>query len=222
MYGSVAIEMQTSFNLLGESFYLLPQKAIFWKEQKTLLLADTHFGKITHFRKAGIAIPDSAAIQNFHRFQTLVDDLNPERVIFLGDLFHSDLNTEWLAFKKLIKSRPDISFELILGNHDILHKQTYANSNLKVYGETLEIGPFIFSHEPLEKPNLFNIYGHIHPGVRMLGHARQSMRLPCFFFRPNSGVLPAFGEFTGLHILQPNRDDTIFLIVDDKVIRGGV
>jgi metallophosphoesterase superfamily enzyme len=42
-------------------FDLLIQKAIFWQEKQTLLIGDLHLGKITHFRKEGIAIPQIAA-----------------------------------------------------------------------------------------------------------------------------------------------------------------
>ena len=38
----------------GETMHLLWQKAIWLPHRKTLLAADLHFGKINHFRKAGI------------------------------------------------------------------------------------------------------------------------------------------------------------------------
>ena len=44
------------FNFLGQDLVLLPQKAIYWKQEKTLIAADVHMGKVGHFRKAGIAV----------------------------------------------------------------------------------------------------------------------------------------------------------------------
>ncbi|MDZ7845372.1 MAG: hypothetical protein U5L96_00515 [Owenweeksia sp.] len=39
--------------------------------EKALLIADTpYFGKIIHFRKAGIAVPQAAARQNLLRLRT--------------------------------------------------------------------------------------------------------------------------------------------------------
>ena len=43
--------------LFGEKLDLLPQKAIYYPQHKTLLAADLHLGKAGHFRNAGIAVP---------------------------------------------------------------------------------------------------------------------------------------------------------------------
>ena len=45
--GSVSIEWQ------GESLDLLPDRAVYWHKEKTLYIADTHFGKTATFRKVG-------------------------------------------------------------------------------------------------------------------------------------------------------------------------
>lgn len=208
----------TEFELQGEKLELLPAKAIYWPAQKALLLADTHFGKVTHFRKAGIALPEKAAINNLQKFHRLVADVQPRRVLFLGDLFHSDLNTEWLHFKETIRSFPEILFELIAGNHDILHDISYQNLNFSVHKNGLALGPFFLSHEP-ETHALYNLCGHIHPGVRLTGIGRQSMRVPTFYFSQSQGILPAFGEFTGLHLLKAKKEDTIFIVSGQEVMR---
>ena len=49
------------FNLLEQDLLLLPEKAIYWKQQKALIAADVHLGKVGHFRKAGIAVPQQLA-----------------------------------------------------------------------------------------------------------------------------------------------------------------
>ncbi|MGB0176584.1 MAG: ligase-associated DNA damage response endonuclease PdeM [Owenweeksia sp.] len=209
-----------SFLHKDEELILLPERCIYWPAQKALLIADTHLGKITHFRKSGIAVPDRAAYRNLQRLESLLKDQRPEKVYFLGDLFHSELNSEWLAFKALLRSYPEIRFILIQGNHDILHEVSYANLKFEVHTEPLNIGPFTLSHEPLQDSPGYNLCGHIHPGVRMSGAARQSMRLPCFYFGEKGGILPAFGEFTGLHILQPKKQDQVFIIAGSKVMKA--
>lgn len=206
------------FELQGEKLHLLPEKAIYWPRQKALLLADTHFGKVTHFRKAGIALPGKAAMSNLQKLHRLVARVKPQRVLFLGDLFHSDLNTEWLYFKETIRSFPGIVFELIAGNHDILHHVTYQNLNFNLYEEGLALGPFFLSHEPCEH-KLYNLCGHIHPGVLLKGAGRQSMRVPSFYFSEKQGILPAFGEFTGLHVLKVKKNDTVFIVSEQQVLR---
>jgi DNA ligase-associated metallophosphoesterase len=209
------------FVLQGEELQLLPQKAIYWPARKILFIADTHFGKIAHFRKAGLSVPHAAALENLLRFENLLNKNPAKRVFFLGDLFHSDLNTEWLNFKASIRKLKHIQFELITGNHDVLHPHSYQNLNFKVHAQTYQIGPFYLSHEPLKEvpTGVYNLCGHIHPGVRLLGQGRQSMRLPCFYFGAQQGILPAFGEFTGIYQLKPKKEDTVFVVSGQEVLQ---
>ncbi len=44
--------------LAGEVVRLLAGRALFWPGEKTLFLADPHFGKSATFRHFGIAAPD--------------------------------------------------------------------------------------------------------------------------------------------------------------------
>lgn len=211
-----------TITLLGEALQLLPQKAMFWPKRKTLFIADTHFGKITHFRKAGIALPDTAAFENFRRLRYLLNTTKPAQVYFLGDLFHSELNTEWFGFKELLNQFPHIQFHLIEGNHDILDESSYAKANFTVHNTPVLLGNFLLSHEPLEKDipeGVVNFCGHLHPGVRLVGSARQTMRLPCFYLSKRQLIFPAFGEFTGLYLVKPKKEDAIYVCSGAEVLR---
>lgn len=212
--------MSVSFRFKEQELLLLPEKAIFWKEEKALLIADPHFGKITHFRKAGIALPGKAAFRNLLRLEKLIKTHRPQQVIFLGDLFHSEMNSEWLIFKELLRNYAQVDFQLVQGNHDILHETSYANSHFRLYEEPVRRGPFWLSHEPEESELGYNLCGHLHPGVNMVGAGRQSLRFPCFYFGEKGGVLPAFGEFTGLHLLKPQKGDSVFIVTEREVIKA--
>lgn len=207
--------------LRGEELYLLPEKAIIWKRYNSLLIADLHLGKVSHFRKAGIPVPRTAKRASLDRLEDLLLRYLPDQVIILGDLFHSEYNQAWLAFNDLLERYQEIDFILVEGNHDILEKSLYENSKLTVIPGLLEKAPFIFSHEPLESVHndMYNLCGHIHPGVRMVGKARQSLRLPCFYFGDHTGILPAFGAFTGCATIQPLEGESVFVIGENRVIR---
>jgi metallophosphoesterase superfamily enzyme len=71
----------------NNTFLLLPQKAIYWKEQKTILVSDLHIGKISHFRKAGIPVPQEGSQNNFKRLDEIIVTTNPTNILFVGDLF---------------------------------------------------------------------------------------------------------------------------------------
>jgi DNA ligase-associated metallophosphoesterase len=205
--------------ILDELFDLYPQKAIFWKSQDTLLLSDLHLGKINHFRKAGIPVPAKANDHNLEVFIDLVNECRPRRIICLGDLFHSYYNAEWEAFGEVIKHFSQISFDLVQGNHDIMSKYQYARKGINVH-DTLQIGRFLLTHHPLEDvpEGVYNVAGHIHPGVSLRGRGRQAMTLPCFYFGDKQAFLPAFGKFTGLAKIAPRKEDRVFIVAEDKVI----
>ncbi len=207
-------------HILSQDFLLLPEKSIFWKNESTLLIADAHLGKVSHFRKAGIAVPQKAAVQNLKQIEFLIQRHRPQRVTFLGDLFHSEMNAEWLSFKNLLKKYRETEFELVQGNHDIFHDISYENSHFILEKNAVARGPFWLSHEPAEHESLYNLCGHIHPGVRLFGGGKQSLRMPCFWFGKKGGILPAFGEFTGLFLLKPKKEDSVFVVAENQVIKA--
>src|SRR5688500_14857465 len=122
----------------GHQFQLLPQKAAFWKNTGTLLIGDLHLGKITHFRKAGIAVPSAAYENNFARLDEMVDSLQTDRIIFLGDLFHSRYNKEWDRFTTWRNKYKSLEMIIVLGNHDILPHDLMHQNNLVVYEDLKE------------------------------------------------------------------------------------
>lgn len=208
--------------ILGEKFGLYPQKAIFWKSQDCLLLSDLHLGKINHFRKAGIPVPAKANDHNLEVFIDLINICKPKRIICLGDLFHSHYNAEWEVFGEVVRHFSSISIELVQGNHDIMGKYQYSRKGIAVH-DTLRLGNFLLTHHPLETipEATYNIAGHIHPGVSLVGRGRQAMTLPCFYFSERQALLPAFGKFTGLAKIAPKKQDKVFVVTEDRVIEVG-
>lgn len=207
-------------HIQNESIQLLSQRALYWEAQKTLLLADLHLGKVNHFRKAGLPVPVKANEKNVEMLLEIIQFTQCERVIFLGDLFHSHYNEEWEVFGQLLKNFPAISFELVVGNHDILSDYQYQKLGIILHQE-LQLGPFLLTHHPLEdySGELYNLAGHVHPGARLTGKGKQSLTLPCFHFGKQQGLLPAFGAFTGLARIVPKEGDQVYIIVENKILK---
>lgn len=212
------IQPYESILLKGETIYLLPEKALYWPAKSLLLIADLHLGKASHFRKNGMAVPPQAANQNWKKLHQLFRLYQPIRVCFLGDLFHSTHNKEWTVFGELIESYPQIQFELVIGNHDILETSAYEALGFRVFEESKVEGPFILTHEPLENSELYNLCGHLHPGVKLSGKGKQRLRAACYYFGETQGILPAFGSFTGLAQIPIKENDQVFVVVEDQVI----
>jgi DNA ligase-associated metallophosphoesterase len=207
--------------VFGEEFDLLWQKAMSWKRKNMLLLADVHLGKVNHFRKAGIPVPTRANDKNWELLVDLVDQTKPERVVFLGDLFHSHYNEEWESLRQFVQHFRQVSFELVIGNHDILSAHQYVRNRIQVHRDTLTLDQLVFTHHPQEciSESSYNICGHIHPGVQLSGKGKQAVTLPCFYFGERQGYLPAFGMFTGFVRIQPTRKDRLFVIAEEQVLK---
>jgi len=203
-----------------ERVCLLPQRGIFLPEYNTLILADLHFGKINHFRMAGIPVPSKANNINYEVLINLINQLKPQRILFLGDLFHSHYNNEWEVLGQIIKHFSSLKFELIVGNHDIMSDYQYQRHRIIIHPKSLMQGSLIFTHEPLEAipDGFYNLSGHLHPGIQLRGSGKQRITLPCFYFGTNQGFLPAFGSFTGLAHINPKKEDRIFVIADNNII----
>lgn len=133
-----------TYTFLGQTLRLLPQRAIYWQETKTLLIADVHLGKVNHFRKAGIAIPDVVSKTDYQVLDAILQAYPVGRVLILGDLFHSTHNHACFTFAAWLKEYAPIEFILIKGNHDLLPDSFYTLNSLQIYADTFIEYPFIF------------------------------------------------------------------------------
>ena len=204
-----------------QELILTPEKAIFWVDKNILVLSDIHLGKSGHFRKAGIAIPSTVNENNLHRLDALIKYYSPTRILYLGDLFHSDINSEWIAFKTWRSQYPEIVMNLSIGNHDFHSVDEYESIGL-FCSHSIEIDPFLLLHDSTDykiENKFFTISGHVHPSIKLLGKGRQSVRVPCFYFGEDGALLPAFGSFTGTHTIKPKVDDLVFGIINEQIIK---
>lgn len=205
--------------LVGEKLILHPYKCVYWPRTDTLWISDLHLGKVNHFQKAGIPLPEKLSDENWNRLYHVLDIYHPSKVYFMGDLFHSNMNIEWDIFGRYLQHFKDVEYHLIIGNHDILKDKEYEAHGIAIHDYYTQ-EPFIFTHHPLQEipEGWYNICGHVHPAVRLRGSARQGLKLPCFYFGELQGILPAFGAFTGTAAIKPRKDDIVYLIVEDKIV----
>lgn len=194
---------------------LLPHKAIYFVKEKILLASDLHIGKAGHFRDAGIPVPSELAFTDLETLDKILSELDVEKLIILGDLFHAKLNFDWRILSEWRSNYTSLHIDLIKGNHDILKKSIYEELCIETY-DAVVFNQFLLVHNfnhAAETNELYKICGHIHPAVRLRGRARQGATLPCFYFGASFAVLPAFGRFTGKYIISPKENDKVFVIM---------
>jgi uncharacterized protein len=221
-----------SHKICNQQIWLTSERTMYWDEQRALVVSDLHFGKTGHFRKSGIAVPTTVYKEDLQRLVSQIQYFQPRELIIVGDMFHSAANKELEFFLKWRSDFSDIGFRLIRGNHDVLQEDWYAGAGIQLSRTNFSLQPFHFVHDindQLEKRDGFIrrkqgelayfFSGHMHPGVRIQGAGRQSLCFPCFYFGKKFAVLPAFSRFTGIAMISPDEEESVFAIVNKELIR---
>jgi DNA ligase-associated metallophosphoesterase len=214
----------TPLRIHNQQCWLSAERCLYWEDAQTLVVSDLHFGKTGHFRKRGIAVPQEVYKEDLYRLMQQAQHFQPKRIILTGDLFHSDENLEFDWFARWRESIPCGSIHLVAGNHDRLHIDRYTGLGLEYHATVLHEPPFLFIHDVDDEtagvPEGYRVGGHLHPGVRISGAGKQSLRFPCFWVTDAFTVLPAFSHFTGLHLVRASRADRLFAVLPGNRQRG--
>ena len=213
-------------NINGNTFWVSPERCLYWEEQNTLIVSDLHLGKTGHFRKEGIAVPQSIYKADLQRLVSQLYLFKADRLVIVGDMTHSKMNRELELFLRWRKDFPTLEVDLVRGNHDILDKKWYEEANITVHEKKLDLGGYLFIHdqqarktlEPAEQKR-YSFTGHMHPGISIKGKGRQYLTFPCFNFAKDHCVLPAFSRFTGTFLVTPGGNETAFAIVENALVR---
>lgn len=210
-----------TITIKGEEIILAKEKAIYLPKQQLLAISDLHLGKAAYFRKAGLQVPSTLAQSDLLRLNALIEKYTPQTLLINGDMFHHDLNTDIDDFESWKANHPNLKLVLVKGNHDRLDEPQYQKLGIQIYDPSYSTSNFCFVHDALQctEENLYPISGHVHPGVTIVGKAKQSLRLPCFFFGHDYAVMPAFSAFTGLSMVYPKINEQVFAITSTKVMK---
>ena len=228
----------------GASLMLTGDRAVWWADERALLIADVHLGKPASFRERGAPVPEEVTAGDLARLDALIERFAPGRLIVLGDLAHDRAawrRTTLEAFAAWRATHAGVGVVLVRGNHDRWAADPPASLDIEVVEPGWVLGScdarIAMHHEPPSEPSehtqsatgLPALCGHLHPGVRLhhaRGRGRPGMRSACFWFSgmrpgPPVGVLPAFGRFTGCAMVTPGPGDRVFAVGEGRVIEIG-
>lgn len=210
-----------SIDLQGETVILLPERALFWPHQDTLFIADTHWGKAATFRAAAVALPGGTTSADLGRLDRAIGRTAARRLVILGDLIHARAGRAERTFEAIGAWRArhaDLEISLVRGNHDRGAGDPPEEWRIACLNAPHVEPPFVFQHFPQQASPGYALAGHLHPAAALAGAGRQRLKLPCFWFGPRVGVLPAFSGFTGVAAVAPMPGDRVFVIAEDEVI----
>jgi DNA ligase-associated metallophosphoesterase len=210
-----------TITIRDQELVLDKERAIYLPQQQLLAISDLHLGKSAHFRKAGLQIPSTLAQSDLQRLSTIIERYQPKTLLINGDMFHHEINTDVDDFENWKTQYSSLKFVLVKGNHDKLDMAQYQRLGIEIYDPSYCTPQFCFIHDAIKctEENLYPISGHIHPGITIVGKAKQSLRFPCFYFGKGYAVMPAFSAFTGLFTIKPKANEQVFAITPNRVIR---
>jgi DNA ligase-associated metallophosphoesterase len=200
----------------GEELTLHPRRAALWPRRRTVIVADTHFGKSSFFGRHGIAVPAGLDDEDRKALSRLVTESNAERLIILGDFLHSPMAADSREAQELdtwAQSLKSVQILVIAGNHDRGAPRPWKTIGWRE--EELLEPPFRFRHEAFDRSGLdstFTVGGHIHPVARLGSMRKSGLRVPVFWQRPGGLVLPSFGAFTGGFAIRPTCGEHLFAV----------
>lgn len=213
--------MSLEIHWAGERLILLSGKAVAWPRTASLIVTDLHLGKSAAFRQSGIPVPEATTGADLARLHKLVAEHHVERLIILGDFFHSsagrqpammDVVADWCG------RNCGLEIVLVPGNHDKHSGEPPPRWNIRTVRDCWSVPPFSFCHAPREIAGRYVLSGHIHPAVVLREKFAKSLRIPCFWFGQRRAVLPAFGSFTGTQTVRPSRGDRVFAVGQDEIL----
>lgn len=205
----------------GARLWLLAERAAFDPALQCLFVADAHVGKAASFRALGVPVPEAATAETLDRLSRLVERCGARQVVFLGDLLHAARGRTPATLRALDAWRrrhAALELTLVRGNHDAGAGDPPAALGITAVDGPLRLGPWALVHEPTVVAGAYALAGHVHPCVVLEGRAKDRLRLPCFHFGVEVGVLPAFGAFTGMHAQARSAGDRIWAIAGNRVV----
>jgi uncharacterized protein len=215
--------MVAEIELAGHRLVLLPERAAWLPEHRLLLVADAHIGKAVSFRRLGVPVPQGTTTQTLQRLDAALQFTQAQHIIFLGDLLHSAralAPATRAAVQVWRDANADIALTLVRGNHDDHAGDPPAAWRFEVVNAPLllpALRGLALAHHPQPLAGSYTLAGHVHPAAVLGGRAVDRLRLPCFHFGAEVGVLPAFGAFTGMHVMPRGPGDRVFVVTDDTV-----
>jgi hypothetical protein len=180
-------------NVAGVTLIADLSGALFWEEERLLVVSDLHLEKGSSFAARGVLLPPYDTTETLGRLGAVIARYNPRSVIALGDSFHDrDAHHRLSATDRngLAALQAERDWIWISGNHDPALPSDLGG----VVAHEVAIGPIVFRHEPTGAVG--EIAGHLHPKARVSTRA-SSMERRCFVSDGMRAVMPAFGAYTG-------------------------
>ena len=173
---------------IGEEWLLTPERAAIHLPSSTAIIADLHLGYDLARCRSGDAVPITPLDEQWAPLEKLFSCHTVARMVIAGDLvekWHGDqmacLIRDWLHHWKVEL------VGIVPGNHDSSIDRV---GSAPIFEIGFPVGNWLVIHGDKNVPVGNVVLGHYHPSVRW----RRHLTAPCFLFRNDRLVLPAFSK----------------------------
>jgi metallophosphoesterase superfamily enzyme len=169
---------------------LSAERSLYFEEERTLAVADIHWGYAHAHRRAGNLLPLWGNDEIARRLRRLLDHYRPARMIWLGDSLHTCAAAPF-AEDFLSGLAPDLEVVILAGNHD----RKWSRADRHEYG----MGGCVFHHGDrvlATTTDRVEIIGHLHPAISWYDGAGLSLKVPALVEGPLRLVLPSFSDWS--------------------------
>jgi metallophosphoesterase superfamily enzyme len=166
------------------------ERSLYLAAERTLVLADIHWGYADSHRRAGHLLPLWGNAELARRLNRLLAHYRPRRMIWLGDSLHTAAAAP-LAEQFLATIPREVEVIILAGNHDRAWPLAETHE--------FRLGACLFHHgdRPREiEPGWIEIIGHIHPAISLGDGAGLRLKVPALVEGPSRLILPSFSEWS--------------------------
>lgn len=213
--------------LIGHGIYL--------ESYGTLIVADLHLGYEEVLAEQGVHLPRSQYYKIKSMLTKLVEYLNPESIILLGDVKHEfgeATRQEWIEVIDLMKFLKNVTKEVyvVRGNHDNFLIPILKREEVPLIDPGMELGDFflVHGHKRIELSEILArrlIIGHEHPAVALRDDLGVKHKFKCFLKGEFRGkellVLPALSPLMpGSEVNFPPKDGLLSPILKESMLEN--
>jgi metallophosphoesterase superfamily enzyme len=169
---------------------LSSERSLYLTREKTLVVADIHWGYADSHRRIGNLLPMWGDEEISQRLKRLLAHYRPGRMIWLGDSLHTAKSAHRAeAFLADLPSEIDVI--VLAGNHDRAWSRADAHE--------FRLGDCFFHHGDRARavdPGMIEIIGHIHPAIAWSDGAGLRLKVPVLVEGAKRIILPSFSDWS--------------------------
>jgi metallophosphoesterase superfamily enzyme len=202
-------------SLADQTLELLPQRALFWFEQRTLVVSNPQFDARSAMPSGEVPITTASRSTAINRLTILLNFFEPERLVILGNLLAPGAESDGPLLSQLSFWRhrfPHSQFIRVAPRSGLL-PAIADDLEVDEVADCFDLGPFRFQPEKAAS-RVFTITGSPNPQVKFVDQQEGTAVLAaCFHLRGGACfALPAFQADAFGSIVAPNPGDRLFVV----------